>query len=58
MNLLEKMNEKSKNEILRLKELPNERLEGSWRTLWLGIRTLFGFKIEYRWPVGQKSNNA
>ena len=28
----------SKNEILKLKELPNERLEGSWGTLWLGIR--------------------
>ena len=32
-------------EILKLKELPNERLEGSWRALWLGIRTLFGFKL-------------
>ena len=34
-----------KNEILKLKELPNERLEGSWGALWLGIRTFFGFKL-------------
>ena len=40
--------EKSKNEILKLKELPNERLEGSWVALWLGIRTFFGFKLESR----------
>ena len=45
LNLLEKGDEKSKNEILKLKELPNERLEGSWRALWLGIRTFFGFKL-------------
>ena len=32
-------------EILKLKELPNERLEGSWGALWLGIRTFFGFKL-------------
>ena len=37
-----------KNEILKLKELPNERLEGSWGALWLGIRTFFGFKLESR----------
>ena len=37
--------EKSNNEILKLKELPNERLEGSWGALWLGIRTFFGFKL-------------
>ena len=42
---LEKGDEKSKNEILKLKELPNERLEGSWGALWLGIRTFFGFKL-------------
>ena len=40
---MKKIDEKSKNEILKLKELPNERLEGSWGTLWLGIRTFFGF---------------
>ena len=34
-----------KTEILKLKELPNERLEGSWGALWLGIRTFFGFKL-------------
>ena len=28
-----------------MKELPNERLEGSWGALWLGIRTFFGFKL-------------
>ena len=32
-------------EILKLKELPNERLEGSWGALWLGIQTFFGFKL-------------
>ena len=42
---LEKGDEKSKNEILKLKKLPNERLEGSWRALWLGFRTFFGFKL-------------
>ena len=40
-----KSSEKSKNEILKLKELPNERLEGSWGALWLGIRTFSGFKL-------------
>ena len=44
-NLLEKGDEKSKNEILKLKELPNERLEGSWGALWLGIRTFLGLKL-------------
>ena len=39
------MDEKSKNEILKLKESPNERLEGSWGALWLGIGTFFGFKL-------------
>ena len=34
-----------KTEILKLKELPNERLEGSWGALWLGIRTFFGLKL-------------
>ena len=34
-----------KTEILNLKELPNERLEGSWCALWLGIRTFFGLKL-------------
>ena len=33
---------------LKLKELQNERLEGSWGALWLGIRTFFGFKLESR----------
>ena len=42
---MKKIDEKSKNEILKLKELPNERLEGSWGALWLGIRTFFGFKL-------------
>jgi len=28
-----------------LKELPNERLEGSWGALWLGIGMFFGFKL-------------
>ena len=37
--------EKSNNEILKLKELPNERLEGSWVALRLGLRTCFGFKL-------------
>ena len=45
LNLLQKGDEKSKNEILKLKELPNERLEGSWGALWLGIRTFLGFKL-------------
>ena len=49
LNLLENGDEKSKNEILKLKELPNERLEGSWGALWLGIRTFFGFKLESRY---------
>ena len=44
-----KIDEKSKNEILKLKELPNEHLEGSWGALWLGIRTLFRFKLESRY---------
>ena len=42
---MKKIDQKSKNEILKLKELPNERLEGSWDALWLGIRTFFGFKF-------------
>ena len=40
-----KLMKSQKNEILKLKELPNERLEGSWGALWLGIRKLFGFKL-------------
>ena len=28
-----------------MKELQNEHLEGSWDAVWLGIRTLFGFKL-------------
>ena len=31
-------------EILKLNELPNDGLETSWGTLWLGIRTFFGSK--------------
>ena len=34
-------------EILKLKELPNDGLETSWGALWLGIRTLVGFSVEY-----------
>ena len=47
LNLREKGDEKSKNEILKLKELSNERLEGSWGAVWLGVRTNFGFKLAY-----------
>ena len=39
-------------EILKFKELPNDGLETSWGALWLGIRTFFGSKIEYRRPTG------
>ena len=45
-----------KNEILKLKELPNERLEGSWGALWLGIRTFFGFKLGVVGLQGQSRN--
>ena len=45
-----------KNEILKLKELPNERLEGSWGALWLGIRTVFGFKLGVVGLQGQNRN--
>ena len=34
------------SEILKLKELPNDGLETSWGTLWLGIRTFFGFNVD------------
>ena len=54
---MKKIDENSKNEILKLKELPNERLEGSWGALWLGFRTLFGFKLEYRRPPGVKTKS-
>ena len=30
----------------RNKELPNERLEGSWGDLWLGIRTFFAVGLQ------------
>ena len=40
---MKKIDEKSKNEILKLKELPNEHIEGSWDAVWLCIRTRFGF---------------
>ena len=39
-------------EILELNWLPNERFQGSWDALWLGIRMLFGFDIQYRMPPG------
>ena len=42
-------------EILEFNLLPNERLESSWGTLWLGIRTSVGSKIEYRRPPGSKN---
>ena len=45
VDLFVEIDEKSKNEILKLKELPNERLEGSWGALWLGIRAFVGFKL-------------
>ena len=35
----------ARTEILKLKELRNELLEGSWGVLWVGIRTVFGFKL-------------
>ena len=54
LNMLQKVDEKSKNEILKLKELPNERLEGSWVALWLGIRTFFGCKLSVVGLQGQK----
>ena len=47
--MLLEIDEKSKNEILKLKELPNERVEGSWGALWLGIRTFFGFQVRVLW---------
>ncbi len=34
-------------EILKLKELPNDGLETSWGGLLLGIRTFFGFTVDY-----------
>ena len=52
MDFLTKLMKSQKNEILKLKELQNERLEGSWGALWLGIRTFFGFMLEYRRPPG------
>ena len=39
-------------EILELKELPNDGLETSWGALWLGIRTFFGFNVDYPRPQG------
>ena len=50
-----KSGEKSENEILKLKELPNERLEGSWGALWLGIRTFVGSKLGVVNLQGQKT---
>ena len=46
---------KVKTEILKLKELPNERLKGSWGGLWLGIRTVVGFKLGVVGLQGQKT---
>ena len=57
LNLLEKGNEKSKNEILKLKELPNERLEGFWGALWLGIRTFVGLKLGVVGLLGPKTKS-
>ena len=34
-------------EILKLKELPNDGLETSCGAMWLGIRTFFGFNVDY-----------
>ena len=45
-----------KTEIVKLKELPNERFEGSWGALWLGIRTFFGFKLGVVGLQGQNRN--
>ena len=42
-----------RTEIVKLKELPNERLEGSWDALWLGIRTFFGCKLGVVGPQGK-----
>ncbi len=39
-----------------MKELPNERLEGSWGALWLGIRTFFVFKLGVVGLQGQSRN--
>ena len=39
-------------EIQELKELPNYGLETSWGTLWLCIRTFFGFNVDYPRPQG------
>ena len=49
--------ENMKNEILKLKELPNERLEGSWGALWLGIRTFFGLKLSVVGLQGPKTKS-
>ena len=51
------VDEKSKNEILKLKELPNECLEGSWGALWLGIRTFFGLKLSVVGLQGPKTKS-
>ena len=48
---------KSKDEILKLKELQNERLEGSWGALWLGIRTFFGLKLSVVGLQGPKTKS-
>ena len=34
-------------DILKLEELPNDGLDTSWGALWLGIRTFFGFNVDY-----------
>ena len=57
LNLLEKCNEKSKNEILKLKELPNERLEGSWGAVWLVIWMFFGLKLSVVGLQGPKTKS-
>ena len=51
------IDEKSKNGILKLKELPNERLEGFWGALWLGIRTFFGLKLSVVGLQGLKTKS-
>ena len=45
------------SEILKLKELQNERLEGSWGALWLGIRTFFGLKLSVVGLQGPKTKS-
>ena len=42
--------------MLKLNELQNECIEGSWGALWLGIRTFFGFKLGVVGLQGQNRN--